>query len=137
MPDTLTKEQRRYCMSRVRGKDTSPEILVRRLLHRMGYRFRLHVGNLPGRPDIVLPRHRKIVFVHGCFWHGHRGCARAKRPSTNVEFWDQKIDGNIRRDRRTRTALQASGWKSLVVWQCQTKNLEKLCGRLDCFLTAT
>lgn len=119
-------------MSRVSGGDTKPEIVVRKLLHAMGFRYRLHVRRLAGTPDIVLPRHRKVIFVHGCFWHGHEGCARSKRPATNKKFWNTKIDANIDRDRRAREELANAGWGVLVVWECETRErnnlVEKLCG---------
>ena len=133
--DVLTREQRRRCMSQVKGKDTKPEVLVRRLLHGMGYRFRLHAKDLPGRPDVVMPRHRKIVQVHGCFWHGHRGCRRATRPSTNVDFWSNKIEGNQRRDVRTRRKLRSMGWEVLVIWQCQTRDRQGVEKRLERFMS--
>src|SRR6266545_2111703 len=98
-------------MARVRTRDTGPEIAVRKLLHSMGYRFRLAPHELPGKPDIVLPRYKAAIFVHGCFWHGHTGCARGARPSSNAEFWNQKIDGNIRRDRKVQRALRLLGWR--------------------------
>jgi DNA mismatch endonuclease (patch repair protein) len=109
-------------MAQVKGKDTSPEMNVRRLLHSMGYRFRLHRKDLPGNPDIVLPKHKKVIFVHGCFWHGHKGCPRSKRPSTNVEFWNNKLSGNIERDRKNLAALRKLGWKPYVIWECQAKD---------------
>jgi DNA mismatch endonuclease (patch repair protein) len=126
MADCFTPQERSRNMSRVKGRDTKPELLVRSIVHRLGYRFRLHGKSLPGRPDIVLPRHRKIIFVHGCFWHGHAGCRRAARPSTNREFWDRKIDGNVARDVANVKALRHAGWKVLVVWQCATKDRERL-----------
>jgi DNA mismatch endonuclease (patch repair protein) len=89
----------------------------------MGYRFRLHCAKLPGKPDVVLPRHRKVILVHGCFWHQHRGCKLASRPSSNTEYWLAKLDSNVRRDRQNRRKLRALGWKVLVVWECQTRNL--------------
>lgn len=121
-------------MSRVKGRDTRPEKLVRSLLHRMGYRFRLHRKDLPGKPDVVLPRHRKIVFVHGCFWHGHEGCRRASRPKSNVEFWNRKLDANIARDAGTQRELESSGWEVLTVWQCETRDVAALLERLERFL---
>lgn len=121
-------------MASVGGKNTRPEIVVRRIVHRLGYRFRLHVRDLPGNPDIVLPRHRKAIFVHGCFWHGHRGCRRAARPTTNIEFWNKKLDENIGRDKRFRRELEALGWRTLVIWECCTKDLEQLERRLIRFL---
>ncbi len=121
-------------MSRVKGRDTKPEIVVRSIIHRMGFRFRLHQRDLPGTPDIVLPRHKKVVLIHGCFWHSHKGCSRSKRPTTNVEFWNSKIEGNIERDKRSCRSLRRMGWKVLVVWQCETRNPEKLLGKLERFL---
>ena len=121
-------------MSRVKGRDTKPEILVRSFIHRMGFRFRVHRRDLPGNPDIVLPRHGKVIFVHGCFWHGHRGCPRSKRPTTNMRFWNNKLEGNIERDRHFRRKLRRMDWKVLVVWQCETRKPEKLLGKLERFL---
>jgi DNA mismatch endonuclease (patch repair protein) len=107
-------------MSRVRGKDTKPERTVRSYLHRLGFRFRLHKESLPGKPDIVLSRHRTIIFVHGCFWHGHHHCRRSTLPTTRVEFWENKISLNIKRDQSTRRRLSRAGWKVITVWECQT-----------------
>jgi len=121
-------------MARIRGRDTGPEKLIRRLLRSLGYRFGLHARRLPGRPDVVLSKQRKAVFVHGCFWHGHAGCVRASRPATNVGFWTRKITGNMARDVRVTRELKKLGWKSLVVWQCQTKHREVLERRLKRFL---
>lgn len=121
-------------MSRISGGDTKPEVVVRKLIHGMGFRFRLHVKNLPGKPDIVLPRHRKIIVVNGCFWHGHQDCARSKRPTTNVEFWNSKIAGNIARDKRNLAALNKMGWQTLVIWSCETKRPEQLLQKLKSFL---
>lgn len=119
--DRISPEARSANMSRVRGRDTKPEIRVRRLLHRTGYRFRLHRRDLPGRPDIFLPRHRLAVFVHGCFWHGHEGCKRAKLPDTRPEFWAAKIAGNRTRDTRAVEELAALGITSVTLWECQLK----------------
>ena len=107
-------------MGRVRDKDTEPENRVRKIAHSLGYRFRLYAEELPGKPDLVFPRHRKVIFVHGCFWHGHSGCRKAKRPTTNREFWDQKLSSNIERDRRNVIALLEAGWNSLIIWECET-----------------
>jgi DNA mismatch endonuclease (patch repair protein) len=136
MADTFTHENRSRLMSRVKGRDTKPEKLVRSLLHAMGYRFRLHRKDLPGKPDIVLPKHKKVIFVHGCFWHGHLDCSRAARPASNREFWDRKIDGNIARDRKAKEELSAMGWEMLIVWTCQMKkrNLEELIEKLRRFV---
>jgi len=132
--DRFDWEKRSEIMSHIKGKDTKPEKLVRSLLHRMGYRFRLHVDSLPGKPDIVLPRHKKVIFVNGCFWHGHKNCKRASRPQSNTEFWNQKIESNIARDRKNRKELQLQGWSVLVIWQCETKNLTALRNRLAEFM---
>lgn len=134
MTDVFTKEKRSWIMSRVKGRDTKPEILVRSMVHRMGFRFRVHRRDLPGNPDIVLPRHGKVIFVHGCFWHGHKRCPRSKRPATNKSFWNKKLDANIERDKHIRNELRRMGWKLLVVWQCETHNPEKLLGKLERFL---
>jgi len=106
MTDVFSQEKRSWIMSRVKGRDTKPEILVRSFIFRMGFRFRLHRRDLPGTPDIVLPRHGKVIFVHGCFWHGHKRCPRSKRPTTNENFWNKKLDGNIKRDKRYRRELE-------------------------------
>ncbi|MEQ8228517.1 MAG: very short patch repair endonuclease [Rhodospirillales bacterium] len=106
-------------MSRVRSKNTSPEMTVRRALHRAGFRFRLHRKDLPGRPDIVLPKKRLCIFVNGCFWHQHPRCPKSKRPKTNAEFWNAKLDANIIRDKKNHAALRQLGWKVLVLWECE------------------
>lgn len=134
MPERLTPEQRSRLMARVATRDTKPEVVVRRLLHRMGYRFRLHPSGLPGKPDIVLPRHRKVVLVHGCFWHQHPDCKRAKRPASNVEFWDRKLSTNVERDKRVQRSLEESGWHVLVIWECETRDAEALEMKLTAFL---
>lgn len=125
-------------MALVRGKDTRPEIVVRCLIHALGYRFRLHRKNLPGRPDIVLPRHRKAVEVRGCFWHQHPdpSCWRSRLPKTRQEFWIPKLDGNVARDLANETALRQLGWQLLVVWECETSpaRRDELAKRLHAFL---
>ena len=122
-------------MSRVQSKDTKPEMLVRSLIHKLGYRFRLHSEHLPGKPDLVFPSRRKIVFIHGCYWHGH-GCKRGARiPQTNRKYWLGKISRNKRRDTRLRKILQRDGWKVLVLWECQLKNEKTLTGRIEKFLS--
>lgn len=126
MADTLSKAERSERMSRIRGKDTKPELLLRRSLHALGFRFRLHVGALPGKPDIVLPKYRAVIFVHGCFWHRHPGgCNVANVPKSNVEFWIEKFRTNVRRDRRNKKALVADGWTVLTVWECQANTKGK------------
>ena len=134
MTDVFSQEKRSWVMSRIKGRDTKPEILVRSLIFRMGFRFRLHRRDLPGVPDIVLPGRRKVIFVHGCFWHGHKGCPRSKRPTTNQAFWNNKLDGNIKRDRRYRRELRRLGWKVLTVWECETRAPERLSRKLETFL---
>ena len=119
MPDHMTPEQRHRCMSRIRGKDTKPEMLVRRWLWSQGYRYRLHVKSLPGRPDVVLRKLRTVIFVNGCFWHGHESCRGFRLPETNEEFWRSKIDANRRRDARNATLLRRMGWHVFTVWECQ------------------
>ncbi|MYB05913.1 MAG: DNA mismatch endonuclease Vsr [Gemmatimonadetes bacterium] len=131
--DTRTEEQRRRIMQAVRSRDTGPEMLVRRLLHRFGYRYRLHRTDLPGKPDIVFGSRRKVIFVHGCFWHSH-GCSKGRLPKSRLEFWRPKLLENSRRDGRNEEALRALGWNVLVIWQCETSDLEALSQRLLRFL---
>lgn len=133
--DVFSSEKRSWIMRQVRGRDTKPEILVRSIVHRLGYRFRLHRKDLPGCPDIVLPRHKKVIFVHGCFWHGHPQCKRSVRPTTNTDFWDKKLDLNIQRDERFQQELKEMGWGVLVVWQCETRDPENLIRKLERFLS--
>ncbi|HVA50079.1 MAG TPA: DNA mismatch endonuclease Vsr [Pirellulales bacterium] len=128
--DMLTGAQRSALMGRVRGKDTKPELALRRLLHRMGYRFRLHRRDLPGSPDLVLPRFKLAIFVHGCFWHRHPRCRLATTPATNSAFWLEKFRTNRKRDRRNQRQLAAAGWRVLVVWQCELAQVDKLKERL-------
>ena len=134
MPDTLTPAERGALMAKIRSKDTKPEKVVRALLHAMGFRFRLHAKALPGKPDIVLPKHRKAIFVHGCFWHRHGVCRPLTLPATNTAFWAKKFADNVARDRRKLRALRRAGWRVLVVWECQIKHREKLERRLRRFL---
>jgi DNA mismatch endonuclease (patch repair protein) len=115
--DTISKAARSALMARIRGKDTKPEVAVRSALHRAGFRFRLYARGLPGRPDIVLPKHGVVIFVHGCFWHRH-GCSLSSEPATRRRFWQAKFDANVARDRRNARALRALGWRVLTVWEC-------------------
>lgn len=124
--DRLTKEKRSWNMARVTGKNTKPEIFVRSALHKTGYRFRLHVRKLPGAPDIVLTRHKAVIFVHGCFWHGHDGCKGGSIPKTRTGFWQNKICENRSRDRRQLAELQENGWRTGVVWECALRNNTKI-----------
>jgi DNA mismatch endonuclease (patch repair protein) len=123
MTDRLSPEQRSKVMSRIKGKDTQPEMIVRKWLHSQGFRFRLHRKDLPGHPDITLPKYKTVIFVHGCFWHRHEGCRRATIPATRVGFWEQKFQRNIRQDSLVQEKLNALGWNVLVIWECETKKL--------------
>ena len=131
--DHLSARKRSQLMSRIRGRNTKPERAVRSLVHRMGFRFRLHSADLPGRPDLVFRSRRKVIFVHGCFWHQH-SCKRGTRPKTNRAFWAEKLERNRARDEDVATELGRLGWRSLVVWECQTLKEELLCKRLRRFL---
>ena len=132
MPDRFDRKTRSRIMASIRGKNTQPELTVRRFLHARGLRFRLHNASLPGRPDIVLAKHRTVVFVHGCIWHGHANCRLASMPASNRRFWREKLAGNRRRDRRKARALKKAGWKVLTIWQCQLdgKRLRRLTDRI-------
>ena len=120
--DSLTKEKRSWNMSRVRSQDTKPEMIVRSFLHRNGFRFRLHVKNLPGHPDIVLPKYKTVIEVRGCFWHRHPGCKVSTMPSTNTDFWQNKFQQNVERDRKNELELKKLGWNVIVIWGCETKS---------------
>jgi len=131
MADSISSERRSWNMSRIRGRDTRPERQLRSLLHRAGFRFRLQAKDLPGRPDIVLPRYRTVIFVHGCFWHRHEGCRNSTTPSTRAEFWQEKFDSNVLRDRRNRVLLEQSGWQVETVWECElTKDADAVLRQL-------
>lgn len=127
--DRLSPEARSRLMSKIGPRDTKPELAVRSLLHRLGYRFRLHRKDLPGTPDLVLPRHGVAIFVHGCFWHGHH-CKIDKMPKSRTEYWGPKIEANQRRDARKRRQLQRLGWRVVQVWECEIKNVDKLTAKL-------
>ncbi len=131
--DTRTPEQRRRIMQSVKSKNTGPELVVRRLLHGMGYRYRLHRKDLPGRPDIVFGSRRKAIFVHGCFWHGH-GCSKGRLPKSRLAYWQPKVDKNRERDRTKLEQLQSMGWSVLTIWQCETADLQALASRLQDFV---
>ena len=133
--DIVSEEQRSYNMSRIRGKNTKPELAVRSLLHSLGYRFTVngpHNRKLPGRPDIVLPKYKTVIFVHGCFWHGHQECKNFRIPQTRTEWWQAKIEGNVARDKRQQEELRKLGWKVLVIWECEVKTsiVDSILGRL-------
>ena len=131
MLDKLTPSQRHCCMSRIRGKNTKPEILVRKGLHARGFRFRLHNKKLPGSPDVVLPKYGVAIMVNGCFWHGHKGCRYATKPKTNVEFWETKIARNRHRDEVTTAHLEALGWTVITIWECELRTSSQLDDRLN------
>ena len=128
--DVTVSGARSRNMAAIRCKDTSPELRVRRLLHHLGYRFRLHRRDLPGSPDIVLPKHRTVVFVHGCFWHRHPGCRYTTTPKTRADFWANKFEQNIRRDHRQQQQLREMGWSVMVIWECELRDLQSLKARL-------
>jgi DNA mismatch endonuclease, patch repair protein len=132
--DFPTDPKRSALMARVRGRNTKPELAVRRVSHELGFRFRLHRRDLPGTPDLVFSRLKKIILVHGCFWHRHKGCGRATTPKTRREFWVSKFDANIARDAKTTAALRRLGWSVLVVWECETRKPTSLRNRLGKFL---
>jgi DNA mismatch endonuclease (patch repair protein) len=134
--DVFSKAKRSEVMSRIRGRDTGPERTVRSMLHRLGYRFRLHRAELPGHPDIILPRYRAIVFVHGCFWHRHNGCRFAYTPKSRASFWLKKLEGNVSRDKMTKRNLAKLGWKVITVWECDIHKPNKLAQRLDRLLAS-
>ena len=135
MSDVLTPAQRSFCMSRIRSRDTRPERVVRSILHKMGRRFRLHRRDLPGTPDIVLPAIKTVIFVHGCFWHMHRCRFGLVKPKTRAEFWSAKRQANAERDRKSVAELRKAGWRVLIVWECQTRNLGRLAERVQTFLS--
>ena len=136
MTDRFQPEKRSQIMAKVKGRDTSPERFVKLCLRKLHCRYRSNVSGVRGTPDIVLLGCPKAIFIHGCFWHGHKGCKRSKRPETNKEFWDRKLDGNIRRDMRVRRALNRLGWRILVVWECETRNTTRLLSKLRKFIEA-
>ena len=132
--DTFSPQQRSEIMRRVRSEDTKPEMTVRRLVHGRGFRYRLHVKDLPGHPDLVFPRTKKIVFVHGCYWHAH-GCPASELPESHRDYWEAKLQRNAERDKRNLRELRKVGWDVFTVWECQTRNLERLTRRLVRFLS--
>jgi len=134
--DRLDSRRRSENMRRIGPKDTTPEMCVRRLVHGLGFRYRLHCRDLPGKPDLVFPSRKKVIFVNGCFWHRHPGCPYAYTPKTRVEFWTAKLDGNRMRDLRNLEILEKQGWKALTVWECETIDVERLTRLLRRFLRA-
>ena len=134
MADTVSPQTRSRIMARVKSKGMKPEMKVRRLLHGLGYRYRLHRADLPGRPDLVFPARHKVVFVNGCFWHNHEGCPRVRIPTTNRDYWIAKLERNHVRDARNVVLLQEQGWESLTVWECELKDLTATAERLVTYL---
>lgn len=136
MTDIFKKGKRSQIMSHISGKNTKPEIIIRKIVHSLGFRFRLHKKELPGKPDLVFPKYKKVIFVNGCFWHGHKNCLRSKLPSTNKKFWEEKIEGNKRNDKSNKIKLKKLGWDYLVIWQCEIKkkSAEKLKNKILKFL---
>ncbi|MDQ2785165.1 MAG: DNA mismatch endonuclease Vsr [Chloroflexota bacterium] len=135
MPDVYDTQTRSRVMRSVKSRDTKPEMRVRRTLHAMGYRFRLHRGDLPGKPDITLPRYRTVLFVHGCFWHQHEACERAERPTSNTAYWQKKLSRNVERDYANRLALEVAGWYVVTVWECEIDSAKNLADLLTERLT--
>lgn len=119
--DVFSPEKRSQVMSRIRSKDTKPEKIIRSILHKLGFRFRINRKDLPGKPDIVLPKYRIVIFVHGCFWHQHEGCPRSKKPTSNAQYWNPKLKNNVLRDEKNILELEESGWRVFILWECQIK----------------
>lgn len=134
--DKINPEKRSWVMAQVRGFNTKPEKIIRSLLHRLGYRFRIHRKDLPGKPDIVLPKFRTVIFVHGCFWHSHPGCKRARIPENNEDYWLQKLNKNKIRDVQNKILLENNGWHVLIIWECELKNMELMQKRLINFFSS-
>lgn len=132
--DRLSPDKRGWLMSRIKSKNTSTELTIRRMIYAMGFRYRLHVKALPGKPDLVFAGRRKVIFVNGCFWHGHEDCRFARLPKSRIEFWAAKIARNRERDQENIAAIEARGWRVLTIWQCQLKDLEGLKKRINDFI---
>jgi DNA mismatch endonuclease, patch repair protein len=128
--DSLSPERRSWNMSRIRGQDTRPELLVRSLLHRLGYRFRLNRKDVPGKPDLVLPKYKTAIYIHGCFWHRHAGCRLAYTPKSNLDFWSKKFARNVERDAEVAAKLKSAGWNQITIWECELADLPEVEGRL-------
>lgn len=129
--DIWSKQKRSEVMSKIRGKNTKPEMILRSQLFKLGFRFRIHKKDLPGKPDIVLPKYQTVIFVHGCFWHYHKDCREGRIPSTNSKFWEEKLSKNVEKDKRHTKALQELGWKVIVIWECEIeKNIEQVLDKL-------
>lgn len=126
MTDVFSKSKRSEVMSRIKGQNTKPELVVRSLLHRLGYRFRLHRTTLPGKPDIVLPRFKTVLFVHGCFWHRHKDCRFAYTPKSRTDFWLKKLESNVLRDIKVKSDLETLGWRVITIWECELQDMDQL-----------
>jgi len=129
--DSISRDRRSWNMSRIRGKDTRPELMVRSLLHRMGFRFRINRADLPGKPDIVLPKHKLAILVHGCYWHRHQGCKQCYMPKSNVPFWTKKFERNVARDTEVKEQLETMGWRTFVIWECDVSSPDVLAKLLE------
>lgn len=129
--DNLTKEQRKLCMSRIRSKDTQPEKVVRKILTRLGFRYRLHNSKLPGKPDIIISKIKTIFFINGCFWHQHKGCKKQAMPKANIKYWKNKLERNVDKQKEDIRKLKSDGWKVYIIWECQTKNEENLTKKIQ------
>jgi len=136
MVDTLNPAERSRLMSLIRSKDTRPEMVIRRIVYGLGYRYRLHGADLPGKPDLVFRSRRKVIFIHGCFWHRHRGCKLSRLPKSRLDFWLPKLEGNRKRDIRHKKTLKKMGWKVFVIWECEVRNLDTLKKHIIEFLSA-
>lgn len=136
MADRLTAQKRSWNMSLIRSKDTKPEKIVRSLLHIMGFRFRLHSKKLPGTPDIVLPKYKTVVFVHGCFWHQHNGCKKSYLPASNIDYWHPKLKRNVENDKLHQSQLKQDGWNVIIVWECETQDITHLMEHLQKEITS-
>ena len=132
--DRISREHRSWNMSRIKSGNTKPEIVVRSLLHNMGYRFRLHRKDLPGKPDIALPRYNSVIFVHGCFWHRHKECKNASNPKTKKTFWREKFKANVNRDRKVQKELKSMGWRILIIWECELAEVDSVINKLEDYL---
>lgn len=123
--DNLSKKERSAHMAKIKGKNTYPEMIVRKFLFSKGFRYRIHDSKYPGSPDIILPKYRTVIFVHGCFWHGHKNCRASRLPTTNIEYWQEKFQQNVARDRRKIKLLEKDGWNVIVIWECSIKNIKR------------
>lgn len=128
--DNLTKKQRKLCMSRIRSKDTKPEKVVRKILTKLGFKYRLHNAGLPGKPDIVISKIKTVVFINGCFWHQHKNCRHQATPKTNVKYWTSKLKRNVEKQKKDIKLLKKEGWKVAIIWECETKNENRLTNKL-------